>query len=108
MSEIDASLHIVLTFVFYTLLPSAAGGLASFLVALKLGSYRNNRYFAKSTIEVFGGAVTGCFLSVFFKDNPYVVSIAFLIGMAWSQLLQRIRVTITRMVEGALGEAGKR
>jgi len=95
-------------FAFRTLLPSAAGGLVSFLVALKAGHYKNNRYFAKSTIEIFGGGVTGVFLSYLFKESSYLWVIAFVIGTAWSQLLQRIRGTVTRMVEGALGEAGKK
>jgi hypothetical protein len=91
----------------YMLLPGAAGGLVSFLAALKLNHYNNNKYFAKSTIEILGGAVTGYFLSYLFKGNSYLLVITFIIGTAWSQLLQRIRTTITRMVEGALGEARK-
>jgi len=95
-----------LSFVFSMLLPSAAGGLVSFLLAFRAGHYKNNRYIAKSTVEILGGAVTGSFLSYPFAENAYLPVIAFLIGGAWSQLLQRLRATITRMVEGALSGKG--
>ena len=91
----------------FILLASAAGGLISFLLAFKGGHYKNNKYFAKSTLEIFGGGVTGSFLSYLFKESAYLLVIAFVIGTAWSQLLQRVRSTVTRMVEGAL-EAGKK
>jgi hypothetical protein len=89
------------------LLAGAAGGLTSFLAALRAQHYKNNKYIAKSVIEISGGAVTAVFLSYLFLETSYIWVIAFLIGSAWSQIVQRVRTRITRIVEAALGDTGK-
>jgi hypothetical protein len=86
----------------------AAGGLASFLLALKQNKYKNNRYLRKSGIEVVGGAVTAACLVYAFRGNTLVPVFAFLVGTAWSQILQRLRSKITRLVEAALGDLSQR
>ena len=90
-------------FLIFMLLPGAAGGLASFLNGLRLQHYKNNKYVAKFGIEVLGGAVTASSLVYAFRDNSLVWVFAFLIGTAWSQVLQKLRVKITKLVEAALG-----
>jgi hypothetical protein len=82
----------------------AAGGLTSFLVALKQDHYKNDRYIKKSSIEILGGAVTATCLVYVFRENQYVYAFSFLIGTAWSQIIQKIRTKITSIVEAALGD----
>jgi hypothetical protein len=86
----------------------AAWGLTSFLVGLKQDHYKNNRYIKKSIIEVIGGAVTATCLVYVFRENQYIYVFAFLIGTAWSHIIQRLRSRITRIVEAALGDASPR
>jgi len=85
-----------------------AGGLISFLVALKLDHYKNNRYIRKSSIEILGGAVTAACLVYVLRENPYVYPFAFLIGTSWSHIIQRLRSKITSVVEAALGDTSPR
>jgi len=87
----------------YTLLPGGAGGLASFLAGVKADQYKNNRYIRKFGIEVLGGAITAAGLVYVLRENQYVYVLAFVIGTAWSQILQKARIKVTKMVEGALG-----
>ena len=82
--------------VFITLtLPGGAGGLASFLLAVRNGHYRNNRYKAKFTIEVLGAMVTATALAAVvarFMDSVAGLSlVAFLVGICWAKLLQILR-----------------
>jgi hypothetical protein len=91
-------------FITFMLFPGGAGGLSSFLAGLKSNHYRNNRYLSKFCIEVVGGALTASSLVYVFKDNQYVYVFAFVIGTAWSQILQRIREKVTTLVESAIGE----
>jgi hypothetical protein len=86
----------------------AAGGLISFLVALRQDHYKNDRYIKKSSIEVLGGAVTASCLVYVFRESQYVYVFAFLIGTAWSHIIQRIRSKITSIVEAALGDTPPR
>src|SRR5215813_343208 len=69
----------------------AAGGLVSFLVSLRLDHYKNNRYLKKSGIEIVGGAITATCLVYVIRENQYVYLYAFLIGTAWSYIIQRLR-----------------
>jgi hypothetical protein len=87
------------------MLVGAAGGFASFLVAIRQGHYNNNKYMTKSSIEIVGGAVTATCLVYVIRENQYVNVFAFLIGTAWSHILQRLRTKITSIVEAALGDA---
>ncbi len=93
-------------FVLVTL--GAAGGLTSFLVALKQDHYKNNRHIKKACIEIFGGAVTATCLVYIFRENRYVYVFTSLIGTAWSHIIQRIRSKITSIVEAALGDSSPR
>src|SRR5262249_53310272 len=95
-----------LYFVALMLLPGAAGGLASFLVGLKAGHYKNNKYMAKCSIETVGGAVTASSLVYFLRDSQYTWAFAFAIGAGWSQILQGIRGRVTRIIVAVIGEAG--
>lgn len=94
-------------FLLFMLLPGSAGGLMSFLAALKGEHYRNNKYLTKFAVEVVGGAVTASSLVYVLRENPYVYVFAFLIGTGWSQILQKLRAKVTRIVEAALGETTK-
>jgi hypothetical protein len=91
----------------FALLPGAAGGLASFLAGLKAQHYKNNKYIVKFGIEVIGGAMTASWLVYVLRENQYVYVFSFLIGTAWSQILQKIRTKVTRIIEAALGESTK-
>lgn len=85
----------------------AAGGLTSFLVGIRAQHYKNNKYFAKLTLEVLGGAITsGGLIYVIFDGNRYVFAFAFLAGTAWSQIIQNIRTKITDIIEAALKASG--
>ena len=86
----------------------AAGGLTSFLVALKQDHYKNDHYIRKSSIEVVGGAITATCLVYAFQENQYVYVFTFLIGTAWSHIIQRIRSKITSIVEAVLGDVSHR
>ena len=85
--------------------PGGAGGLASFLFALKRGHYRNNKYTAKFLIEILGAMVTGTFVASFFGNWEYVAAVAFAVGLTWAQIIHVIRTKITKIVEAALGES---
>jgi hypothetical protein len=93
-----------LEFLILMLWPGAAGGLASFLNGLRLQHYKNNKYLAKFGIEVLGGTVTASSLAYVFHEYALASVFAFLIGFAWSQVLQRLRTKITKIVEAALGD----
>lgn len=88
----------------YTTLPGGAGGLASFLLGLKRGHYRNDKYAAKFSIEIFGAMVTASFLVLLLPAEDYRIPIAFVIGIAWASILQSLRTKITKIVEAALGD----
>jgi hypothetical protein len=103
MEEIGTNLS-ALNIMLPMLLPGASGGLVSFLLALKARQYKNNRLIAKSTIEICGGAITAGFIAYLFIGSSYVWVLAFVIGTAWSQILQGVRARVTRMVLAALGE----
>lgn len=101
--ELDLIQRIIST-VLYTTAPGAAGGLVSFLLALKRGHYRNNKLFAKFSIEVIGAMVTASFLSVLIESHSYQITVSFLIGIGWTGIVQLARAKITKVVEVALGE----
>ena len=54
-----------------------------------------------------GGSITVACLAYLLRDSQYVFVFAFLIGTAWSHILQKIRTKVTKVVEAALGDAGK-
>ena len=92
----------------YAAVSGGAGGLAFFLLGLRRGHYRNNKYFSKVSIEVFGAAITALFLaSILVPSNNYkiIAAVAFAIGVAWSEILQTLRIKITEIVEVALRDA---
>jgi hypothetical protein len=97
-------IHRIISTVLYTTAPGAAGGLVSFLLALKRGHYRNNKYLAKFSIEVIGAMVTASFLSALITSHSYQPTVAFLIGIGWTGIIQLARAKITKIVEVALGE----
>jgi hypothetical protein len=86
-------------------LPGAAGGIAAFLLALKKGHYRNNKYMAKALIELGGAVVCSSALAVSFPLSEWRTFVAFCMGVAWSSLIQVIRSRITKVIEAALGES---
>lgn len=87
-----------------TTLPGAAGGLASFLLALRMGHYRNNKYLAKFSIEIAGAMVTASFLTTLISTGSYQPTAAFFIGIGWVGIIQLARRKITKVVEATLGE----
>lgn len=86
-------------------IPGGAGGLASFLLAVRNGQISNNKYIAKFSIEIFGSMLTASFLTSLISINDYrtTIAFAFAIGIAWAKILQVIRTKITKIVEAALG-----
>ena len=104
-SEFFANLKVVM---FYSTLPGAAGGIVCFLLALKKDHYRNNKYLVKFTIEVAGAMLTASFVTALITSQIYKLLPAFLIGVAWSNIIQMIRYKITKIVEAALGEIYER
>jgi hypothetical protein len=89
-----------------TSLPGAAGGCVAFLAGIKLGHYRNNKYVAKFSLELLGGATTASFVTLIVSPNapPVKYFVAFAIGMSWAGIVQLIRTKITKFVEVVLGE----
>jgi len=78
-------------------LPGAFGGLACFLLGLKRGHYRNNKYVAKVTLEILGGTIVASFVA--FSPNPLL---GFAVGLSWASILQIVRVKITQVVRASL------
>ncbi len=104
------ALHEVWSVLLITSISGGAGGLASFLYALRLGHYRNNKYVEKCSIEILGAIVTASFLAApFIPDDKYTLAmaIAFMIGVSWAKFLQLIREKITDKVVDTLGQALK-
>ena len=84
-----------------------SGGLISFLYAVKKGRIRNNHHFRKGLLEIVGGSIVASFmLGLFTEENSSraVIAIAFLTGACWAQIIEVIRIKITKFVEAALGE----
>ena len=96
------------TMFFFTILPGGAGGLVLFLFSLKKGRYRNNKYLAKFVIEILGAMLTASFLSTLITSSYYKPIAAFVVGIAWANIIQIIRGKITKIVEAALGETFER
>ena len=86
-------------------LPGAAGGLCIFLISLKRGHYKNNRYLAKLSVELLGALVTATALASMWQTSGYQQAAAFAIGITWTSIVQILRQKITKIVEAALGEA---
>lgn len=80
-------------------IPGGFGGLAIFLLGLRRGHYRNNKFITKALIEITGGMIVASF--VIAGPRPLT---SFLIGMSWSSILQILRSRITAGVEATLGE----
>jgi len=76
------------------LLPGAAGGLAWFLVGLRFGRIRNDMYIRKGSLEIAGGMIVGTFVVMPFIPLPQY-TVAFLLGAAWSEVIQRTRKAVT-------------
>jgi hypothetical protein len=79
-----------------------AGALAGFLLGLKRGQFRNDRYTSKCTIEVLGGSLTALFLSPLVTMAKFDTVIGFILGLAWAPVIQALRNRITAIVEAAL------
>lgn len=95
----------------YATISGGAGGFALFLLGLKRGRYRNNRYFSKFSIEILGAAITALFLvSIIVPENNYkmATAIAFAIGVAWAEILQTVRIKVTEIVEATLKNTRKK
>ncbi|MGG5572473.1 hypothetical protein [Vibrio diazotrophicus] len=87
----------------------ALGGLASFLLAIKKGHYKNNRYVMKFLVEVFGAAITTYFVMEVLDIQKFSTGVAFFVGTGWAAIIEGIRTRITAMVNAALGDQlGKR
>ena len=82
--------------------PGCAGGIALFLLSYKKGHYKNNKYFIKFCIEIFGAMITATFITSGLFQNNYQIPIAFMIGVGWVNVLQKIRVKVTSLVEKKL------
>jgi len=90
--------------IFYTI-PGGMGGLVCFLLALQKGHYRNNKYIAKFFIEILGAMVTASFITYLIaKDENYQAAFAFVIGFAWSNIMQMIRSKVTNITENVIRE----
>jgi hypothetical protein len=87
-------------------LAGAAGGLVCFLLGVRNQHYKNNRYLTKFGLEILGGGVTASGLVYVFRENPYIIVIAFVIGTAWAKIIQSIRAKITDIVVAALKASG--
>lgn len=90
--------------IIYATLPGAAGGLTAFLFALKRGHYRNNKYFAKASIELLGAMLTASFFSMILTSSRLRPLWAFTVGISWAVVIQTIRIKITKIVEAILGD----
>lgn len=93
----------------YLALAGAAGGLCSFLHALRGGRIRNGKYLRKAILEIVGGTLVGFFVSLPFSawHDEYRIFLAFASGVAWAILLEYIREKITKVIEAALGRLDK-
>lgn len=98
------SAEVVTPFLFFSVIPGGAGGVAMFVLGLKKGHYKNNKYIAKLIIEIVGATLTASFITMFIDNSTYRVGTAFVIGVAWASILQIVRTKITKIVEVALGE----
>lgn len=107
MNEFISILSEQLSPIFVGGLPGAFGGIAIYIYGHKKGHYRNNKFRAKFFIEVFGASITAYFLTLMIDDGPKKAAIAFVIGMYWSNIIQRARTKITAIVDAALGEVQK-
>jgi hypothetical protein len=93
----------LISYVLFSTLPGGIGGLTCFLYGYKKGLYKNNRYFIKICIELFGAMFTATFLSIIII-NKFLPLIAFIIGLCWSAVIQTVRLKITSIVESILGK----
>jgi hypothetical protein len=90
-------------------LPGAAGGMASFFLALSRGTIRERKYVRKFLIEVAGAMLTATFITpVFIKIFTFpTIVLAFIVGLCWSKTLQVIRIYVTKKVEDELKKIDK-
>jgi len=93
--------------IYYSTIPGCAGGIAFFLLKLQKGRFKNNKYIAKFFIEVLGAMTTASFVPMLINKNGYQSVAAFFIGVAWSNIIQIIRIKITKIIEAAFGEIEK-
>lgn len=84
----------------------AAGGLAWFLCNVQLGRIRNDKHVRKAVLEVVGGMMTGLFLSFSLGHLPQRI-VAFVMGLCWSEVAQRIRAKVTTIVVAALSNQAR-
>lgn len=86
-------------------LPGAIGGIATFLYSLKMGHYKNNKYKAKLSLEVLGGAILATFVGPLFPE-PIQIQLfaAFATGLTWAGVIQVTRSKITKIVKAVIGE----
>lgn len=86
-------------FLLYCSLPGAAGGLTWFLIGIRRGSIRNNRYVRKAVLEITGAVLVAAFvaypLAPLFTIKTPVLVLSFATGAAWASIVQLLRRWIT-------------
>lgn len=95
------------TTLIYPALAGAAGGLALFLLGIRRGTYKNNQLVRKASIEILGGAIVAFFATLPFSASEIEVrvTIAFVAGLSWTVIIQRLRSRVTAIVEAAIGSS---
>jgi len=80
-------------------IPGLFAGIVLFLISYSKNHYKNNKYFVKLMIEIFGAAITATFIAQVIKEPAFRIITAFCIGLIWTKAIQLIRNKITRLVE---------
>ena len=108
MSPLDlisiTNVKVIMPVIYYSVLPGSIGGMATFVLGLRKGHYKNNKYIAKFLVETTGAALTAPFIVNFIEDHIFRSSFAFCIGVGWSSILQTVRIIISRFIEAAIDE----
>jgi hypothetical protein len=93
---------------------SACGGAAGYMAGHLVDHYRKNRHLRKMTIEIVGALLTAPWLAAT-MPLPCVdclrnrIFLAFCFGVAWSGVIQHIRMRATSVVDRALsGDVNER
>jgi hypothetical protein len=81
-------------------LAAAVGGLCGFLLGLRYGSFKQDRYLRKGLLEILGAGLTGSLLAL--PALVLQIPTAFVAGLAWSFLCQRLRNLLTTRIVDAL------
>ena len=114
----DVDIIVKFKVIIYSTMAGGAGGIALFVLMLKKGRYKNNRYKAKCLVEAFGAMVTVCFITfslvqtvfgsmLINKNDVYLFTVpAFAIGVAWSNIIQIVRIKTTKLFEALFSSFG--